>query len=232
MSTYFESSTDETTDFVTEEFELKWFEGDIQTFDSENSITYVLPISVVEDTTTAVFIFSLGMLLNTIILRGYWKEKSATSTYFKAFAVIDMTIVGFMLIRRVLRFVWPNNINVFFLDILVTNLIGSLYNFGPMFLAMDRCLIVAFPHKFREYEGRMRVAKGGMLLFLTSTGFTLSMLYRFGDPDSTVAVLLKMLGGVATVLQIFAIVVLYAVIVVKVLTSDRKMKTSRHVGST
>ena len=232
MSSILDFSTVETTDVATDEFELKLVEDGIQTEDLVSSFTYVLPISMVEDTAMAVFIFSLGMLLNAIILRGYWKEKSATSTYFKAFAVIDMTIVGFMLIRRVLRFVWPNNINVFFLDILVTNLIGSLYNFGPMFLAMDRCLIVAFPHKFREYEGRMRVAKGGMLLFLTSTGFTLSMLYRFGDPDSTVAVLLKMLGGVATVLQIFAIVVLYAVIVVKVLTSDRKLKASRHVGST
>ena len=54
---------------------------------------------------------------------------------------------------------------------------------------------------------------------------------RFGDPDSTATAVLGILAGFVAVLQIIAIVILYAVIVVKVLKSDRKMKDSRHIGN-
>ena len=114
MSTDFEFWTEETTDSFTEEFDLKLFEDDIQTLDQNNSIMYLMPITLVEDTAMAVFIFSLGILLNTIILRSCWKEKSATSTYFRAFALIDIASVAFMLMRRIILFVWPANTSLIF----------------------------------------------------------------------------------------------------------------------
>ena len=157
MSTYFEFLLKDTTDLSTEEFELKLFDADLQSLDLSNNIGYLTKITFAEDTAMAIIFFSLGCLFNSIILRSYWKEKSPTSTYFIAFAAIDTASLAFMLMRRAVLFVWPNQTNSV-LDA-VSNLSGALYNFGPMFLAMDRCLIVAFTHNFREKEGTLRVAK-------------------------------------------------------------------------
>ena len=230
MSTYFDSWTEETTDFFTEKFYLKSFEDEMEALDQTNSILYLMQITLIEDTAIAVFIFSFGILLNTIILRNYWREKSTTSTYFRAFALIDIASVAFMLMRRIILFVWPANASLIIFNVL-TNLIAGLYNFGPMFLAMDRCLIVAFPYNFRDHERKLRTAKGCMILVVTILSLNFSILQRFGDPDSTVTAVFGMLSGFVSVLQIIAIVVLYAMIVVKVLKSDVKMKDSRHIGN-
>ena len=228
MSTYFEFWTEETMEIATQEFNWKLSEAFDQN-EYHNTGTFI-PITFVEDTAMAIFIFLLGNLLNIIILRSYWREKSATSTYIRAFAVIDMLSVALMLTRRVFLFAWANQIDVIFVNDVLSTLFGGLYNFGPMFLAMDRCLVVAFPYNFREKEGKLRAAKGCMILAFTMMGLALSILYRFGDSVSTAITFLGMLAGFVSLLQIFVIIVLYAAIVVKVLKSDRKMKDSRHFG--
>ena len=192
---------------------------------------YVTPISMVEDIAMMVFIFALGMLLNSIILRFYWKAKGATSTYYRGFAICDMGFLVMLLVRRGYRIVWPTNISVILFLGVTHNVTGGLYNFGPLFLAMDRCLIVAFPHNFREYEGKLRVTKGSMVLFIVILSVTNETLLNFADPDSLVLSVLSFLSGFATMLQILAIIGLYTFVVVKVVKSDRKMKSSRHIGS-
>ena len=70
-----------------------------------------------------------------------------------------------------------------------------------------------------------------MVLVVAMMSLTHSLLFGLGDPTWTATIVLGVLAGLGSVLQIIAIVVLYAVIVVKVLMSDRKMKTSRHIGN-
>ena len=231
MSTYFEFWTEEMRDIATEELNWKLFEDFSQNQYQSIGTLYFSPITVVEDTAMAIFIFFLGTLLNAIILRNCWREKSTTSTYFRAFAVIDMSSVLFMLIRRVFLFVWPVQTNLIFFNDALSSLFAGLYNFGPMFLGMDRCLMVVFPHNFREHERKLRATKAIMVLVVTLLSLALSMLYRFGDPDSTATAVLGILAGFVAVLQIIVIVILYAVIVVKVLKSDQSMKNSRHIGN-
>ena len=119
----------------------------------------------------------------------------------------------------------------FFILTSLTNVVAALYNFGPLFLAMDRCLVVAFPHNFREKEGKLRVAKGVMVVVVAMLSLTFSMVFGFGDPEWTMTGVLGMLAGLAAILQIIAIVGLYTVIVTKVVMSDRNMKSSRHLGN-
>ena len=92
-------------------------------------------ISLVEDTAMAIFVFSLGTLLNSIILRCYWKNKDASSTYFRAFAVIDLGCLAYALIRRSITFVVGKNEIVFVSTKSFTNVVAALYNFCPLFLA-------------------------------------------------------------------------------------------------
>ena len=192
---------------------------------------YFTKLSIVEDTAMAIFIFSLGIVLNSIILRCYWKNKDATSIYFRAFAFIDLWCLLLILIRRSVSFFFADNIISYAVLSALTNMAAALYNLGPMFLAMDRCLIVAFPHNFREHEKKLRVAKGSMVVVVEMLSLTWAMLDGFGDPASTLAVVVQLSAGLVSLLQIIAIVVLYAIIVFKVLMSDRKMKNSRHFGN-
>ena len=136
-----------------------------------------------------------------------------------------------MLIRRSILFFFVDNLIVFVLTKALNNVVVALYNFGPLFLAMDRCLVVAFPHNFLEHERKLRVAKGVMVLVVAMLSLTFSMVFGFGDPEWTMTGVLGMLAGLAAILQIIAIVGLYTVIVTKVVMSDRNMKSSRHSGN-
>ena len=51
---------------------------------------YLTPVKMVEETAIYFSLLTIGLFLNSIILRCYWKDKSATSAYFRAFAVFDM----------------------------------------------------------------------------------------------------------------------------------------------
>ena len=232
MSTYSEFSTEEGVGAITEyELEDEFENEPMENNADATGVIYVMPISMVEDIAMMVFIFALGMLLNSIILRCYWKAKGATSTYYRGFAICDMGFLVMMLIRRGYKIVWPTNTNVILFLGVTHNVTGGLYNFGPMFLAMDRCLIVAFPHNFREKEGKLRVAKVCMILLMAILALKKSLFLQMADPNSAVVSAIALLASVATVAQILAIIGLYTTVVVKVLMSDRKMKSSRHFGN-
>ena len=174
-------------------------------------------------------IFFLGLLLNSIILKFFWKDKSVTSTYFKAFAIFDLFTLTSLAIYEVFVVLFKcNNIVVYFL-LYVLNLVVALYNFCPLFLALDRCLVVAFPHKFHKHEGKMRVAKGSMILFMLLLSLTTSSFERFIPEYSSI---LWNFVSLAMIVQVLTCLVLYAVIVVKVVASDREMKKRRHSGNT
>ena len=234
MSTNFEFLAEDTVEAFTKEVLDDSFldgpaENKVEAVDNENAMNYNLwPISMVEDIAMAVLVFSVGITLNSIILRCYWKDKGATSIYFRAFSVADMFFLVMMFARRVCFLFWPvKEIYIFFA--VTNNLMGTMYNFGSLFLAMDRCLIVAFPHNFRKHEGKLRAAKGSMVfaMLLLSLAFSFA---KFNLSDSFVISIINRSMVVAMFVQILGIVVLYGVIIAKVQISDRKMKASRHIG--
>ena len=205
-------------------------EKEVPAIDYENAVNYRLwPISFLEDTVMAISVFSVGMILNSIILRCYWRGKGATSIYYRAFSVIDMFFLVVMILRRVSFFIWPAKGTYIFFEVM-NNLMGTTYNFGSLFLAMDRCLIVAFPHNFREKEGKLRVAKGCMVFFMAILSLAYSFV-KFNVSSSAAILITNRSLVVAIIIQILAIVILYGVIIAKVQLADRKMKTSRHIGN-
>ena len=177
----------------------------------------------------AITVFSVGMLLNSTILRCYWKEKTSMSAYYRAFSVIDMFLLTVMIIRQICVSFWSTK-RMFSIFGTINSCMISVYTFCPLVLAMDRCLIVSFPHNFVEYGRKLRVLKGLMLLVFAILALTSSMVSI--TEETAAAVLFHQALLIATsVLQIVAIVVLYGIIIVKVLRSDRQMKTSRHIGN-
>ena len=203
-------------------------ENDDQETIIENS--FFKPISTAEETAMYFSLLTVGLILNSIILRCYWKEKSATSTYFKAFAVFDMLALMIRPIDQIILILGMQNPATNLTRLAMQNLIAAVYNVGSLFLALDRCLVVAFPHNFREHEGKLRWIKGGMLLFLGTISVMTSTFYVV-DPTWVLTDILRVVAILAIFVQIVAIVALYTIIIVKVVTSDRKMKNSRHFGN-
>ena len=95
---------------------------------------------------------------------------------------------------------------------------------GPLFLALDRFLIVALPHKFQLYETKMRIFKFvifSLTFFCGLTGLFPEEIIRF-------FIVLAIANLVA---QFLACIGLYTFIVARVVMSERKMNKHRHIGS-
>ena len=230
MSTYVMSDiwTDEELEEFTTGGDLD-LSQDLSLLDDAENLRFA-PLTMLEETTMTILITCMVISLNSIILKCYWYDKSATSTYFKAFAVIDMACVAVVLIRRLCVFIWPTTMIVDVFGSVATGLNFGLYNFGSLFLAIDRCLIVVFPYNFRELKGKLRVAKGVMIFCMGLLAVMASLLENLARTSFTTKVFIG-LYFVALILQILAIVVLYTTVIAKILTSDRKMKSSRHIGN-
>ena len=198
--------------------------------EQKSETQYFTPVKMVEETAIYFSLLTIGLVLNSIILRCYWKEKSATSTYFRAFAVFDMLALMIGLAYQVIYIFEIGNPIMTSVSRIMQNLVADLYNFGPLFLALDRIMVVAFPHKFREYEGKMRFGKRCLFFGMVALSLPLSASLII-DPTSIVTRTLRAVVILVVFIQILAIVVLYTAIVMKVMTSDRKMKSSRHVGN-
>ena len=169
-------------------------------------------------------IFVLGLILNLIILVCYFRTKSDIARYIRIFAVFDIAV----LTTSIVAFAWlntfPENMEVFQYLKNCLNFLIAHSMLCPLFLALDRVLIVSFPHNFWLHERKMRVFK---ICLLVCTSLVSALFLVSGG----VLKVLAMVNILNFFLQFLACLVIYAIIVGKIIASDRKMKNSRHVGT-
>ena len=121
---------------------------------------------------------------------------------------------------------------VFFdLTYIPSQIVFGCYIFGSglvmlptLFLALDRSLIVALPHKFQLHERKMFLVK----LFIGI--YTSLVSFGVGATLAQVSWLIG-LSSLNVMLQFLACLVLYTIIVVRILVSDRQMSSNRHNGN-
>ena len=164
----------------------------------------------------------IGMAFSTLILRIYWSVKNNIVAYIKALAVFDMfTIVYLAILRPVQIFCGPEVVGAYNIGFTV---IANHMILGSLFLALDRFLIVAFPHKFKLYKTKMRIFK--IVIFAETLFSSLGWFL----PGSLLIYFIA-LASVNLVLQFLACIGLYTFIVVRVILSERQMTKHRHVGN-
>ena len=184
------------------------------------------PIPVLHDLIIRVSIFVLTFLLNLIIFCCYFRNKSDIAKYIRVFAVFDCAAVLVNSLARVLQALGSDyeTVGNVFYDSFTFLLSYSML--GPLFLALDRFLIVSFPHNFQLHERKMRRFK----IALFSLVFVLSWRAFMPMPKILVIITLGVLSTLLAV-QFLGCIVLYTIIVVKLRLNDSRMKNSRHVGS-
>ena len=109
-------------------------------------------------------VFVIGIVINSIIFRCYFCVKSDIARYIRAFALFDMFSIAISLSAR-LVVLYAASQTYIKRVLLTTSLQCVNYSMlGPLFLALDRFLIVSFPHNFQLHERKMRRFKIAVLL--------------------------------------------------------------------
>ena len=164
----------------------------------------------------------LGILLNSIILKVYFKEKSDLALYIKCFASLDIfNLLLSTSVRYSVLLLEPAPWKRYFRHSL--DIYTGFTMLGALFLALDRFLVVVFPHKFQLYEKKMRIFKVVLFVFASSSvvGLFFDDFYAVGGLIVSLNLLLHLVGCL----------VLYSIIVARVFLNDRKMNKHRHVGN-
>ena len=218
-----------TSEFSTEDFELVFTKG--QDFLKQASPIYSVTgakfyseIPLAADITLLVVVVGFGLIFNATILRCYWAVRTDIGTYTKGFAVFDIFILIYLVFMWMARYFMATNL---FLNLQLLNglnMIACNIMIGPLFLGLDRGLIVAFPHKFKIYKARMRFFKGVWLLVSVLAGIGTC----FTSEIRNISFVFSILN---LYLQLLACVGLYAFIAVRILISERKMKNHRQIGN-
>ena len=197
--------------------------------ETENCSNFFTLIPFSFDVTLVSVIAVIGIALNLIILICYSKIKSPICSYIEALVILDILI----LLNMIAIFCVRVTLSCKAFDYLrkLRSLLAGHYLLTPLFLALDRFLIVVSPMNFRNYTKPMRIAKS-IVVVLT---FVLSALAIFLDdfiPEESVAYMSILRTTTAwIVLQLIVCIVLYLIIVCKIFVADGKWKAHRHVAN-
>ena len=174
-------------------------------------------------------IMLVGFVLNATILRCYWRSTTTTSVYIRVLAVYDicaLVALGFsktLLIFEELQHEVANKVSVS-----IGTILGNFYLVGPLFLAMDRMLVVAFPMNFQEHEKIIRVTKMVIIVFIGVLMLMASIFITGLEYDNVWTKTIFALVSTSLLLQFVACIVLYSIIIVKIKMQERKMAQHRH----
>ena len=175
----------------------------------------------------------LGFLLNLVFFRCFWRSKSSAAVYIRVLAYYDMCVLASLALNFVIKDVpnFPKFQSVVKTASFLQRLLAAFTIIGPLFLALDRFLVVTFPHKFQNYTNGMRKAKGGIIVVAVATNVLAQLSVFVLGFESTMT---SILAGILTLFlatQFLTCVVLYAVIFAKIVHAERKMAKHRHIGS-
>ena len=104
----------------------------------------------------------LGWILNSVVIKIYWRIKSCSRKYVLAMTFIDLVCLNFALLPRFfLLFLEPSLLReiVKFVRHLITMFAFSIYPTIPLCLALDRLMAVIYPHRLHTMLQRLLPAK-------------------------------------------------------------------------
>ena len=210
--------------FTVEETWDKHDDNELQSLDHD--VSY-LPVDFVTEVVVRLSLIFVGSILNVIILKCYFRVKSSRASYIRAFAVLDILIL------------FSGSFEFFFLNLFpaqaafsttfksVFRALAAFSLLGPLFLALDRCLIVIVPHKVSLYVAKMRIFK--IILFVLTSLVGVGFL---ATSASIGVVFIYAFATVVVLLQLIGCLVLYLIIIAQILASERKLGAHRHFGNT
>ena len=173
------------------------------------------PVPLVQGLVITCIIFALNILQNSTIFKLYYPVKTDLALYIKVLAAYDFVTGCVSAGCRLVLLVNPSNITAILALNAVFDILLGHAMLGPLFLALDRFLVVVFPHKFQLYEKKMRIFKVVLVLFASSSAIG----WLFNDWN-----LVLMMLSINLMVHFVGCLILYSIIVACILISARKMK--------
>ena len=194
------------------------------------------PVAVLYVLITAACLQIYCVFFNSLVFIYYRKINDITRPYILSLIALDLllgivTLTSFVIVLCSNAF--TNFVEIVYDVFYISFVFGfASYLYPSLFLACDRFLVVLYPLKFKDYIGKMRVAKFVWISIHLINQISLSLFrFIFGVGN----ILYKVTSAVST---LFIIVVtlgtcfLYVIMIVKIIRSSRKIAKSRARRST
>ena len=226
MANFFQYSTESLLLQWTEEFSDP--DNLLPISNKKNEVEHFLyyPVDPLYEVITGSIIFCVGLVLNALILRCYWSVKTSTAVYIRFLAVYDITVLHCSVAAKTASVIFLADISsdIELVRRLTASVLLSYAMLGLLFMALDRILVIVFPHTFKKHEKKIRIAK---ILIVSVQTFT-SLLWwavavSFGIKSAFTHIFFA-LSVIIFFMQFFACVSLYVAIVWKVRAASRKVR--------
>ena len=175
-------------------------------------------------------IYVIGCIVNSLVLRIYWRSESSNRLYVLAMALHDLFCLHFVLVPPIFRMFAPtDHIRDVILIVRVTSgfVYFNTYLIAPLYLAIDRFVAVMFPHKVHIILPKLRPIKIVVVPALVLAVLASVFADYQANPDSYWAIVIQFILTFVLSLEIAGIVGLYIAIAIQLAYKSAKIDQSK-----
>ena len=181
------------------------------------------PIDPVNEIIISSVIFCVGLVLNALILRCYWSVKTSTAVYIRVLAVYDMAAVLYLLGYRTSVGVFNISSATLTVWMCIGNFVALNSMLGPLFIAIDRFVLVLFPHNLTKHTTKIRYAKFFWTFIINLVALIRFLVILQDNSNVLLKIFLHRFASVVFFIQCPICIALYAFIVFKIRKSQRRI---------
>ena len=106
-------------------------------------------------------LWCLAIVLNAFVIRHYSKERGSTRSYILALAFLDLSLSAFQVCASSIQLFVNESLYIYMgmMRYSFSLMVFSHYLYPSLFLAVDRFIAVAFPHKVFDISRKVRPFK-------------------------------------------------------------------------
>ena len=169
------------------------------------------------------------IVFNALIIRHYSKDKGSIRSYVLALALLDVFVASASIVTSLLQLIENTTLylcsGIALYSASVT--VYHIYLYPSLFLALDRFIAVAFPHKAFAITPKVRPAKF-VLVALNLSATIPHICSQLGLTSKFVGNILNLTTLLFFCIRLFGCLILYVAVVVLLLRSERTLKQSKH----
>ena len=180
------------------------------------------------------FAIILGLMssvavLNALIIRYYSKNGGSIRSYILALAMLDLFVAFINVVTSLLELID----NEFLYSLLgvarfsISVTFFNIYLYPSLFLALDRCIAVAFPHKLISVLHKVRPAKFA-LVACNIAAVIPNIFAELGFGTKLFLLVTNLVTLVFLCIQLFGCLALYCTVVVLLLRDGKNLNHSKH----
>ena len=211
---------------------IESFVSDLESFNSnaENGFSSIFAeIPFWTDFSIRLSIMSLIIVLNAFIIRYYSKDGGSICSYVLALALLDLAVASTTIVTFLLQLI-DNEFLYFWVGIArfsVSLAVFNMYLYPSLFLALDRCIAVAFPHKVFSVSRKIRPVKF-ILVALNISASIPHILAELKLATELAIIITNLVTLAFFCIQLFGCLALYCTVVVLLIRVGKNLNHSKH----